>query len=117
MSLRTLVLGTSNGQAYDCLGSCSTAIGVKVKDGIILAVEKIVQSKLLVPGANKRIATIDTHAGLVSQGTTSCIQYMIANHTNVNPGCNRSRSRWSTFGESCERRGRELQGHLPRANT
>lgn len=42
-----------------------TAIGIKVKDGIILAVEKIITSKLLVPGANKRIATIDTHAGLV----------------------------------------------------
>lgn len=49
-------------------------MGVKVKDGIILAVEKIVQSKLLVPGANKRIATIDTHAGLVSQAATPCLQ-------------------------------------------
>lgn len=44
-----------------------TAIGIKCKDGVILAVEKLVTSKLLVPGANKRIATIDTHAGIVSR--------------------------------------------------
>lgn len=37
-----------------------------MKDGIVLAVEKLVQSKLLVPGANKRIATVDLHAGVVS---------------------------------------------------
>lgn len=42
-----------------------TAIGLKFEDGIVLAVEKIVSSKLLVPGKNKRILTIDRHAGLV----------------------------------------------------
>jgi len=40
-------------------------IGLRCKDGIVLAVEKLVLSKLLVPGANKRIATVDRHAGLV----------------------------------------------------
>ena len=64
-------------QLFDCLDcilllleklttTCRTAIGIKLKDGIILAVEKLVTSKLLVPGANKRIATVDTHAGIVS---------------------------------------------------
>lgn len=43
----------------------STAIGVRVKDGIVLAVEKLIGSKLLVPGSNKRIGTVDPHAGLV----------------------------------------------------
>ena len=32
----------------------------------MLAVEKIVTSKLLKPGANKRIATVDRHLGVVS---------------------------------------------------
>lgn len=40
-------------------------IGLKLKDGVLFAVEKIVTSKLLVPGANKRIASVDTHIGLV----------------------------------------------------
>lgn len=43
----------------------STAIGIRCKDGIVLAVEKLVHSKLLVPGANRRIQTIDRHIGLV----------------------------------------------------
>ncbi|KAF7313678.1 Proteasome subunit alpha type [Mycena chlorophos] len=45
-----------------------TAIGLKVKDGIVLAVEKLVHSKLLVPGANRRIQTIDRHIGLAAAG-------------------------------------------------
>ncbi|KAI5287215.1 hypothetical protein KEM54_006156, partial [Ascosphaera aggregata] len=45
-----------------------TAIGIKCKDGVILAVEKIVVSKLLKPGANKRIATVDRNIGIVSAG-------------------------------------------------
>lgn len=42
-----------------------TVIGLRVKDGVVLAVEKLVHSKLLMPGANRRIQTIDRHIGLV----------------------------------------------------
>ena len=45
--------------------SLRTAIGLRVKDGVVLAVEKLVHSKLLVPEANKRIQTIDRHIGMV----------------------------------------------------
>jgi 20S proteasome subunit alpha 7 len=45
-----------------------TSIGIRCKDGIVLAVEKVITSKLLKPGANKRIATIDRHMGAVSSG-------------------------------------------------
>ena len=43
-----------------------TSIGIRCKDGVVLAVEKVITSKLLKPGANKRIATIDRHIGAVS---------------------------------------------------
>lgn len=43
-------------------------IGIKCSDGIVLAVEKLVQTKLLVPGSNKRIFTVDYHAGIASAG-------------------------------------------------
>jgi Proteasome subunit len=43
-----------------------TAIGLRVKDGVVLAVEKIIHSKLLMPESNKRILTIDRHIGYVS---------------------------------------------------
>jgi 20S proteasome subunit alpha 7 len=42
-----------------------TAIGMRVKDGVVLAVEKLVTSKLLLPGANRRIQTVDRHMGFV----------------------------------------------------
>lgn len=42
-----------------------TSIGIRCKDGVVLAVEKVITSKLLKAGANKRIATIDRHMGAV----------------------------------------------------
>jgi 20S proteasome subunit alpha 7 len=42
-----------------------TAIGLRVKDGVVLAVEKIVHSKLLIPEANRRIQIVDRHIGMV----------------------------------------------------
>jgi hypothetical protein len=52
--------------------SYRTAIGLRVKDGVVLAVEKLIHSKLLVPGVNRRIHTIDKHIGLVWDFTVSC---------------------------------------------
>lgn len=42
-----------------------TAIGLRVKDGIVLAVEKLIHSKLLIPEANRRIQSVDKHIGMV----------------------------------------------------
>lgn len=40
-------------------------MGVRCKDGIVFGVEKLVASKMLVPGSGRRIATIDEHIGAV----------------------------------------------------
>lgn len=45
-----------------------TSIGIRTKEGVVLAVEKIVTTKLLKPGANKRIGTVDQHCGVVFSG-------------------------------------------------
>ena len=45
-----------------------TCLGIRTKHGVVLAVEKIIVSKLLKPGANKRIATVDRNVGLVTSG-------------------------------------------------
>lgn len=45
-----------------------TSIGIRCKDGVVLALEKLVTSKLLKPGANKRIATVDRNIGVVTSG-------------------------------------------------
>ena len=49
-----------------------TAIALRVKDGVVLAVEKLVHSKLLVPAANRRVQTIDRHIGLVRSRMYHC---------------------------------------------
>ncbi|KAK2466363.1 hypothetical protein APHAL10511_002005 [Amanita phalloides] len=54
--------------AAKAVENSGTAIGLRVKDGVVLAVEKLVHSKLLVPTANRRIQTIDKHIGLATSG-------------------------------------------------
>ncbi|GAX73520.1 hypothetical protein CEUSTIGMA_g972.t1 [Chlamydomonas eustigma] len=46
----------------------STVIGLRCKDGVVLAVEKLIISKLLVEGSNRRIYNVDRHAGLATSG-------------------------------------------------
>jgi hypothetical protein len=43
-----------------------TVIGLRGKDGVVFAVEKLVTSKLYEPGANRRIFSIDRNIGMVS---------------------------------------------------
>lgn len=46
----------------------SAAIGLRCKDGVLLGVERILHSKLLVKGANRRIASLDEHIGMAGAG-------------------------------------------------
>jgi len=54
--------------ATKAVESGGTAVGIRCRDGVVLAVEKLIQSKLLVPGSNKRIATVDKHVGIACAG-------------------------------------------------
>ncbi|KAK7695512.1 hypothetical protein QCA50_000148 [Cerrena zonata] len=54
--------------ANKAVENSGTAIGLRVKDGIVLAVEKLIHSKLLVPDSNRRIQTIDRSVGMASSG-------------------------------------------------
>ena len=45
-----------------------TCVGIRTRHGVVLAVEKIIVSKLLKPNANKRIATVDRNVGIVTAG-------------------------------------------------
>ncbi|KAG2237006.1 hypothetical protein INT48_001773 [Thamnidium elegans] len=54
--------------ANKAVDNSGTAIGLRVKDGVVLAVEKLVQSKLLVAGANRRIQSADLHIGIATAG-------------------------------------------------
>lgn len=59
--------------AVKAVESGGTSIGIRAKDGVVLAIEKVVSSKLLKPGANKRIATIDAHVGAVCQHPSAAL--------------------------------------------
>lgn len=54
--------------AQKAVDNSSTVIGLRCKDGVVLAVEKLVISKLLVEGSNRRIQNIDRHAGAAIAG-------------------------------------------------
>ncbi|KAI0889626.1 nucleophile aminohydrolase [Annulohypoxylon maeteangense] len=54
-----------------------TSVGIRCKDGVVLAVEKVVTSKLLKPGANKRIGTVDRHLGVVFSGMVPDGQHFV----------------------------------------
>jgi len=45
-----------------------TAVGVRCTDGVVMGVEKSIVSKMLVEGSNRRIYTVDTHAGISLAG-------------------------------------------------
>ena len=51
-----------------------TCVGIRCKDGVVLAVEKIITSKLLKPGANGRIATVGRNVGVVSASPLVCLR-------------------------------------------
>eukprot|EP00898_Chlorokybus_atmophyticus_P004714 jgi/Chlat1/5243/Chrsp33S05087 len=54
--------------ATKAVDNSGTAIGIRCKDGIVLGVEKLIVSKMLVPGSNRRIHTLDRHAGMALAG-------------------------------------------------
>ncbi|KAI9223833.1 nucleophile aminohydrolase [Blastocladiella britannica] len=45
-----------------------TAIGLRCTDGVVLAIENLVPSKLLVPGSNCRTQSVDFHIGIAPAG-------------------------------------------------
>lgn len=51
--------------AAKAVENSGTVIGLRGKDGVVFAVEKLVTSKLYEPGANKRIFHVDEHVGMV----------------------------------------------------
>lgn len=56
--------------AVKAVDNGATSLGIKCDDGVVFAVEKLITSKLLVPGKNTKIQTIDRHVGCVYSGLT-----------------------------------------------
>lgn len=63
--------------ALEAIKLGSTAIGVKCKEGVVLAVEKRLESKLLEPSSIRKIVEIDRHVGAAQSGLIADAQTMI----------------------------------------
>jgi len=57
--------------AQKAVENSGTVIGLRGKDGVVFAVEKLITSKLYEPGANKRIFNVDRHVGTAVSGLIS----------------------------------------------
>lgn len=62
------------GKAVDNSG---TVVALRCKDGIVFAVEKMVRSKMLVVGSNRRIASIASHVGMACAGLTADARQLV----------------------------------------
>ena len=56
-----------------------TVIALRGKDGIVLAAEKLVGSKLYEKGANRRIFNIDRHIGVAVAGLLADARAIVEN--------------------------------------
>lgn len=63
--------------AIEAIKLGSTAIGMQTKEGVVLAVEKRVQSQLMVPTVTDKIVEIDTHVGCASSGLMADSRTMV----------------------------------------
>jgi len=54
--------------AAKAVENSGTAVGIRCKDGVVLGVEKQKLSKMLVPGSNRRIYTVDKCTGMAVSG-------------------------------------------------
>eukprot|EP00803_Ostreobium_quekettii_P010703 evm.model.scf_4501.1 EVM.evm.TU.scf_4501.1 scf_4501:5888-6640(+) len=54
--------------AQKAVDNAGTMVGLRCRDGVVLGLEKLVTSKLMVAGSNKRIYHVDKHAGAAVAG-------------------------------------------------
>lgn len=57
--------------ASKAVENAGTALGLKCRDGIVLAVEKPIHNKMLLPSSSRRIHSVDTNSGLAITGFVS----------------------------------------------
>ncbi|KAF2291767.1 hypothetical protein GH714_035522 [Hevea brasiliensis] len=56
----------------------STVIGIKCKDGIVMGVEKLIASKMMLPGSNRRIHSVHRHSGMAVAGLAADGRQIVA---------------------------------------
>lgn len=80
--------------AIEAIKLGSTAIGIQVADGVVLAVEKRITSTLLVPTSIQKLVKIDQHIGASMSGLIADARTLIE-HARVE-----TQQHWFTYNES-----------------
>lgn len=88
-----------------------TAIGLRGKDGCILAVEKVITSKLHEPDSGRRIFTIENSIGLVNKNKKLRERLTMTNQ-NILSGHLWSDHRWSCRCQLCVERSSKLSSSI-----
>lgn len=73
--------------ATKAVENSGTTIGIRCSDGIVLGVEKVIFSKMLLKSSNRRVATLDSHAGVAFAGLAADSRQIV----------NRAREECSTY--------------------
>jgi len=63
--------------AIEAIKLGSTAIGIKTREGVVLAVEKRIQSVLMEPASIEKILEVDSHMGAAMSGLTADARTLI----------------------------------------
>jgi len=64
--------------AQKAIENSGTAIGLRGRDGVVFAEEKLVTSKLYEPGANRRLFSVDRHIGMAIGGLLADARQIVA---------------------------------------
>ncbi|KAG2689868.1 hypothetical protein I3760_09G160400 [Carya illinoinensis] len=64
--------------AAKAVDNSGTVIGIKCKDGIVLGVEKLITSKMMLPGSNRRIHSVHRHSGMAVAGLAADGRQIVA---------------------------------------
>ncbi|KAJ6848643.1 proteasome subunit alpha type-3 [Iris pallida] len=64
--------------AAKAVDNSGTVIGIKCKDGIVMGVEKLITSKMMLPGSNRRIHSIHRHSGMAVAGLAADGRQIVA---------------------------------------
>jgi len=79
--------------AIEAIKLGSTAIGLQTSEGVVLAVEKRAQSKLLVPSSIKKLVKLDSHMGCALSGLVADARTLV-DHARVE-----TQNHWFTYDE------------------
>ncbi|CAK9172937.1 unnamed protein product [Ilex paraguariensis] len=64
--------------AAKAVDNSGTVIGIKCKDGVVMGVEKLIASKMMLPGSNRRIHSVHRHAGMAVAGLAADGRQIVA---------------------------------------